>query len=80
MNIEYITLGYNFGKQVINKLKYVKSLRLALSVNNVYTITGYSGMTPLINSSNLDGTLGIDARNIYPLTRTFSLKLTAKFN
>lgn len=60
-------------------------MRLAFSVNNVATITGYSGMTPLINSANVaskssvSGTLGVDDKLIYPLSRTYSLSLGVKF-
>ena len=53
VNIEYITLGYNIPVKKLKIEKYLKSLRLAFSVNNVATITGYSGMTPLINSANV---------------------------
>jgi TonB-linked SusC/RagA family outer membrane protein len=89
MNIEYITLGYNIPNDKLNT-KFIKSLRLALSVNNVATITGYSGLTPLINSSNMTSrsagrrssgspTLGLDDKLIYPLSRVYSLSLGIKF-
>jgi hypothetical protein len=85
VNIEYITLGYNIPVKKLKIEKYLKSLRLAFSVNNVATITGYSGMTPLINSANVaskssvSGTLGVDDKLIYPLSRTYSLSLGVKF-
>ncbi|MCC8198337.1 MAG: hypothetical protein LIP06_07100 [Tannerellaceae bacterium] len=87
MNIEYITLGYNLP--IKKYTRFVKELRLAFSVNNVATITGYSGMTPMINSQNLasqysvssseTSTLGIDDKLIYPLNRTYSLTVGVKF-
>lgn len=74
VHIEYITLGYN----ILSKGKgLVSDIRLALSCNNVATITGYSGLTPLINSA--DFTNGIDARNVTPLQRTFTLMLQVNF-
>jgi hypothetical protein len=73
-NIEYITLGYNIPT---SKLKVVSNARVALSCNNVATITGYSGLTPLINTDPLTG--GVDARNIYPLLRTYTLQLSFNF-
>lgn len=85
VNIEYITLGYNLPVKKLGIDKFLKSLRLAFSVNNVATITGYSGMTPLINSANVaskssvSGTLGVDDKLIYPLSRTYSLSLGVKF-
>ncbi|MCF0178065.1 MAG: SusC/RagA family TonB-linked outer membrane protein [Bacteroidales bacterium] len=72
VNIEYITLGYSFGK-----LGGISNLRLALSCNNLCTITKYSGLTPLINSQSING--GIDARNVTPLMRTFTLQLNLSF-
>ena len=41
-------------------------LRLSVSVNNLATITGYSGLTPMINSSIVNNTLGIDDKRSYP--------------
>lgn len=89
VNIEYITLGYNFPANVLHT-KYIKSLRLAFSANNVATITGYSGLTPLINSANTASrsagasgsgalTLGVDDKLIYPLRRVYSISLCIKF-
>lgn len=85
VNIEYITLGYNLPVKKYN-IKYLKELRIAFSVNNVATITGYSGMTPMINSVNVasssavsDSTIGLDDKLIYPLNRTYSFTLGVKF-
>jgi TonB-linked SusC/RagA family outer membrane protein len=84
VNIEYIAVGYNFPSGLL-KTKYIKGLRLALSVNNVATITGYSGLTPMINSTTIStsqstGQLtGVDDKLIYPLSRVYSLSLGIKF-
>jgi len=76
VNIAYITLGYNLPSR-ITKGSLVKGLRVALSCNNVGTITGYTGLTPMINSASISG--GIDARNVYPIMRTYALQLNVKF-
>ena len=78
INFDYLTVGWNAplrGKvaQIISRL------RLSLTVENIATITGYSGLTPMINSSNVSSTLGIDDKNIYPPTRTYSLGLSIYF-
>jgi TonB-linked SusC/RagA family outer membrane protein len=75
VNVEYITLGYNIPT---SKLKVVSSARVALSCNNVATFTGYSGLTPMINTDPLLGG-GVDARNIYPILRTYTLQLSFNF-
>lgn len=54
----------------------LKGLRLAFTVNNLGTITGYSGLTPMINSSQVGNTLGIDDKRTYPLSRTYTLSLS----
>jgi TonB-linked SusC/RagA family outer membrane protein len=90
VNIEYVTVGYNLPNNVLRSTKYIKGLRLAISVNNLATITGYSGLTPMINSANISQradnyrgsgaqTLGVDDKLIYPISRTYSLTLGVKF-
>lgn len=71
----YITIGYNIPM----KSKAVKSLRLSAGISNLATITGYSGLTPMINSYVVSNTLGIDDKRTYPLYRTYSLGLSIQF-
>jgi TonB-linked SusC/RagA family outer membrane protein len=73
VRLDNATLGYN-----INKIgPDIKSLRLYVSVNNLFTITNYKGIDPEINQG---GTApGVDARNFYPKTRTFLFGVTASF-
>jgi hypothetical protein len=75
VNIDYVTLGWN----VPLRSKYVQGLRLSLSVNNLATITGYSGLTPMINSSLINGTLGIDDKNVLPVYRSYTMGISIKF-
>ena len=56
-----LSLSYNFGK-VFNKTVNVRG---TLSVQNVFTITKYSGIDPEIAG-------GVD-RSFYPRPRTFTL-------
>lgn len=75
LNFEYLTIGYN----VPVRSKAVRSLRVSCSVNNLATITSYSGLTPMINSSVVNSTLGIDDKRNYPLYRTFSVGVSVQF-
>lgn len=77
INFDYLTVGWNVP--LSKKVKYVKSLRLSLSVNNLATITSYSGLTPMINSSVVSGTLGIDDKRSYPVYRSYSFGLSIQF-
>lgn len=73
VHLEYITLGYN----IPTKGKVLSNARVSLSCNNIATFTGYSGLTPMINSQSING--GVDARNVYPLMRTYTLQLMLTF-
>ena len=75
VNIDYITVGWN----VPIRSKYIRNLRLSCSVNNVATITGYSGLTPMINSSMVNSTLGLDDKRSFPVYRTYSFGLNIQF-
>ena len=65
--LDNITLGYTFKKHWNSD----SSLRLAFAVQNVFTITGYSGVDPELSD-------GID-RDVYPRPRTFSLSANLNF-
>lgn len=75
VNIDYVTLGWN----VPLRSKYIHNLRVSCSVNNLATITGYSGLTPMINSSVVNSSLGIDDKRSYPVYRSYSLGLSIQF-
>ena len=68
-----ITLGYTFPKLWD---KY-STLRITLGVQNVATITSYSGIDPEIYSGNTSCP-GID-KEVYPRPRTFTLGLNLNF-
>jgi hypothetical protein len=75
LNIDYITVGWD----VPIHSKYIQHLRLSCSVNNVATITNYSGLTPMINSSAVNNTLGLDDKRNYPVYRSYSLGINIQF-
>lgn len=75
LNFDYLTIGWNTPI----KNKYISSLRVSFSINNLATITSYSGLTPIINSYVVDNTLGIDDKRTYPPYRTYSIGMSIKF-
>lgn len=75
VNIGYVSVGYNLPIQQLG-IKWLRSLRVALSCNNLATITGYSGLTPMIDSMSLNG--GID-NTVDPIMRTYAIQLSVKF-
>ena len=76
LNIDYLTVGWNVP---LKKTRYISALRLSLSVNNLATITSYSGLTPMINSFAVGNTLGIDDKRSYPPYRTYSVGVSVHF-
>lgn len=75
LNFEYLTIGYN----VPVKSNIVRSLRVSCSVNNLATITSYSGLTPMINSYVVNSSMGIDDKRCYPTYRTYSIGVSVQF-
>ncbi|HEY9194935.1 MAG TPA: SusC/RagA family TonB-linked outer membrane protein, partial [Mucilaginibacter sp.] len=73
LRLDNATLGYTIKPHI----QAIKSLRFYVSGNNVFIITKYRGVDPEINIGGL--TPGIDNKDFYPKTRTFSIGLNASF-
>ncbi|MCQ2144429.1 MAG: TonB-dependent receptor [Bacteroidales bacterium] len=71
--IDNLTLGYNYK---FKENKFIKRIRVYGTVNNLATITKYSGLDPEVPS--IGYTAGTDERDKYPTVRsyTFGLNLT----
>ncbi len=69
-----ITLGYTFD---VSALSAVQRARIYVSGNNLFTVTGYKGMDPEVDTSGLDP--GNDPRDKFPTTRTFTVGLNLTF-
>lgn len=75
IRLENVTIGYNFN---LKDVKYVESLRLTFTGNNLLLFTDYTGMDPEINLTGGGANFGSDI-GIYPRTRNFGLGLSVKF-
>jgi iron complex outermembrane receptor protein len=74
IRLDNISVGYNVGLPAND---WVQKLRIYFSSNNLYTLTGYSGIDP---ETSYDGKeFGIDMYNVYPKTRTFTFGLQVTF-
>ena len=71
--IDNVTLGYNFDM----KSKYIKGARVYVSSLNTFTFTKYKGLDPEVNRLGLNP--GVDERDKYPTTRTFTLGMNINF-
>jgi TonB-linked SusC/RagA family outer membrane protein len=72
--LDNATLGYTFN---VTNLQFLQNARVYLSGSNLFTITGYKGMDPEVDTGGLDP--GNDPRDKFPTTRTFTLGVNLTF-
>lgn len=75
LRLQNVQVGYNFDGSLLEKVG-VSKLRLYTSINNLFTLTDYSGYDPTINGGAIGA--GIDSGN-YPSARQFILGLNVEF-
>ncbi|MNQ83974.1 hypothetical protein D3C85_990840 [compost metagenome] len=69
LRISNVTLGYSLPQSMIKKTGFISKLRVYGTVNNLYTITGYTGYDPEANTRRSNPlTPGIDYA-AYPRSR-----------
>ena len=69
IKLDNLTIGYNFK---FRENKYIESLRVYLTGQNLFTITGYSGQDPEVNTTGV-WDAGIDYPDFYPNVATVLL-------
>ena len=74
LKIDNISVGYTFTPK---NNKVIKNARAYVAGLNLITITGYSGIDPEVN--RLGTSPGIDDRDKYPTTRTYTVGLNLSF-
>ncbi|MEO8255640.1 MAG: TonB-dependent receptor, partial [Flavobacterium sp.] len=77
IRLENVTAGYTFGL----KDRFIDSIRLSLTGNNLFLITQYTGIDPEINlsgSGDQGAYFGGD-KGIYPRTRSITFGVIVKF-
>lgn len=72
--LDNATLGYTFN---VTDLRFVQNARVYVSGSNLFTITGYKGIDPEVDTGGLDP--GNDPRDKFPTTRTFTLGVNVTF-
>jgi len=65
MRIKNATLGYTFPKALLRHAG-IKSVRVYVAGQNLYTFTKYTGVDPEVGATGIDD-------NVYPLVRTLSV-------
>ncbi len=75
LRLQNVQIGYNFSEEVLKNVGLSK-LRIYTSINNLFTLTKYTGYDPTINGGAIGA--GIDGGN-YPSARQFLLGLNVTF-
>ena len=73
LKLDNLSIGYRFDLRGQN----IRSLRVNATAQNVWTITGYTGLDPEVNTTGL--TPGIDGRTFFPRTTVFTLGVNLGF-
>lgn len=73
LRFDNATLAYNLK----NVNPSIKNIRLYVTANNLFVITGYKGVDPEVNQGGIAP--GIDYNNFYPKTRTFLFGANVSF-
>lgn len=76
LRLQNITIGYTMPASLLERWKLEK-LRVFGSANNLFTVTGYSGLDPAVGG-NADLTFGVDVGN-YPTTRGYTFGVNLSF-
>lgn len=78
LRINNLTLGYTLPKKIVNRIK-ISNIRFYGTVNNLATLTGYSGYDPDVTARRTDPlTPGVDFA-AYPRARTWIFGLNVTF-
>ena len=78
IRVKNITLGYNFPKQWLQKIR-VENLRVQMNIQNLLTFTKYSGYDPEIGASTASvNVMGLD-NGRYPSPTAYSLGVNVTF-
>ena len=71
LKLRSLTLGYNFKLPQFG----LDNVRVYFSGENLFTITGYSGVDPELHNSDSGSTMGMAGTSIYPSVRKYMFGL-----
>lgn len=77
LRLQNLQIGYTLPGKWIKALQYVKNCRIYMSAQNLFTITGYSGLDPDLGS-NSPLNMGYDNTR-YPSSRTYMFGVNLTF-
>ena len=78
LRVKNVMLSYDFAPSFVKKHLHMQSLQLALSCQNAWTFTSYSGMDPEVSTQKSALTPGFDY-SAYPRNRVWTFNIKAVF-
>ena len=78
LRLKNIMLGYNLPVKKWNVKNWLSAIKVYVSAQNLFTITGYSGMDPEVNSWGGDTNAGLDYLT-YPNVKTITFGVKVQF-
>jgi len=78
LRISNVTLGYSLPAELVKRTKAINSIRVYATVNNLYTLTNYSGFDPEASTRKNALTPGVDYA-AYPRSRYILAGLNVTF-
>jgi len=76
LRLQRIGVSYDFENSLLDQMG-LESFRVGVAANNLWTITNYSGLDPMVGGG-ADTNFGIDVGN-YPVTPSFMLNVSIGF-
>lgn len=78
LRMKSLTVGYTLPSKLSDMFK-IRSARVYLTATNLFTLTGYTGYDPAVNTSNMNGLRPGYDLGAYPLTRSVTAGINVSF-
>lgn len=78
LRIKTISLGYNFDKKLLKPL-HLESLRIYANIQNLYTLTNYTGFDPEVGASTTSPNVYGSDNGRYPAPQVYTFGLNLSF-
>jgi TonB-linked SusC/RagA family outer membrane protein len=76
--LQNLSVGYTLPKRITQKF-YVQNLRIYVSAQNLWTLTGYTGYNPEVNARPTKSTTPGEDYGTYPLAKIFTTGINITF-
>ncbi len=79
LRLKTLTLGYNVPKKILKKTHFCNALKFYVTMTNLFTVTGYSGLDPEVSAFGSSATAAGYDNSTMPQSRSYQFGLRASF-